>query len=280
MANKYKLYFSIGGKPVFAFNDFETVSDIYDMLETVDDSDIESGNVSLLIKPLGEVLESVKYNENSKMYDIFDESGDILLVSVKVDKDTGDIKAIPADTGDFYDESVEIANKAIKRYFNGKNLDKVLKKIDNDLNYYQDNFRYSRLIPSKSNGLDVMTSLAAQTLSTLRDDLMRYASKPSTTVEDLKNKYLSLTGVDFDTDEIYTGDIDVTIPYVDDSGKLVKEEVKINGLDQYEHLLGLNLKDINDIESYDLPENNKFIQTLKDYTKDLIDKYKIENRKK
>lgn len=93
-----------------------------------------------------------------------------------------------------------------------------------------------------------VSTLAAQILLTNRDDLKAIANRKGATEEDLTEAFKDMTGVDYYTE------------------KIVNQEQYNYVLD----LLGRSTDKYN--ETYVGPEDNKYIQSLKDVTEDLIEK--------
>lgn len=206
----------------------------------------------------------------------------IPLVNLKKD-DEGKFYAEQVGDSEFDVESYNIAQKVIDTA-NKSNKDDnyVLMRVDKTLNH-NDPFFGVELDRSVVNSPTEL--IAAQALRTLRDDLKNFVDfgirSGKLTEEDITNKFTELTGVNYYTDEVITGNITVRLPedteeYVDKDGKTKYRQIykthTFSGEEQYNTLLGLLGKDPKDKYNYIPPDENPFIQRLKDLTEDLIEK--------
>lgn len=173
----------------------------------------------------------------------------IPLVRIKID-DNGDYYAEAVGDDEFDKESLKIANQVIATAKKGnKDLKYVLTRLDKTLNHNDPFFSVEFDRSIANSGLELM---AAQALRTLRDDLKATANNKNTTEETIIDKFTELTGVDYATN-------------------------KILDKDQYDQILILMLKDPKDKFNYIRPEENPYIQKLRDLTDDLIEKVNLKH---
>ena len=173
----------------------------------------------------------------------------IPLVRIKID-DNGDYYAEAVGDDEFDKESFKIANQVIATAKKGnKDLKYVLTRLDKTLNHNDPFFSVEFDRSITNSGLELM---AAQALRTLRDDLKAAAKNKNTTEETIIDKFTELTGVDYATN-------------------------KILDKDQYDQILILMLKDPKDRFNYIRPEENPYIQKLRDLTDDLIEKVNLKH---
>lgn len=173
----------------------------------------------------------------------------IPLVRIKID-DNGDYYAEAVGDDEFDKESFKIANQVIATAKKGnKDLKYVLTRLDKTLNHNDPFFSVEFDRSITNSGLELM---AAQALRTLRDDLKATANNKNTTEETIIDKFTELTGVDYATN-------------------------KILDKDQYNQILILMLKNPKDKFNYTRPEENPYIQKLRDLTDDLIEKINLKH---
>nr|DAI22720.1 MAG TPA: hypothetical protein [Caudoviricetes sp.] len=173
----------------------------------------------------------------------------IPLVRIKID-DNGDYYAEAVGDDEFDKESFKIANQVIATAKKGnKDLEYVLTRLDKTLNHNDPFFSVEFDRSITNSGLELM---AAQALRTLRDDLKATANNKNTTEETIIDKFTELTGVDYATN-------------------------KILDKDQYNQILILMLKNPKDKFNYTRPEENPYIQKLRDLTDDLIEKINLKH---
>lgn len=173
----------------------------------------------------------------------------IPLVRIKID-DNGDYYAEAVGDDEFDKESFKIANQVIATAKKGnKDLKYVLTRLDKTLNHNDPFFSVEFDRSIANSGLELM---AAQALRTLRDDLKATANNKNATEETIIDKFTELTGVDYATN-------------------------KILDKDQYDQILILMLKDPKDKFNYIRPEENPYIQKLRDLTDDLIEKVNLKH---
>nr|CAI9751625.1 hypothetical protein YSBCXYJI_YSBCXYJI_CDS_0016 [Caudoviricetes sp.] len=173
----------------------------------------------------------------------------IPLVRIKID-DNGDYYAEAVGDDEFDKESFKIANQVIATAKKGnKDLKYVLTRLDKTLNHNDPFFSVEFDRSITNSGLELM---AAQALRTLRDDLKATANNKNVTEETIIDKFTELTGVDYATN-------------------------KILDKDQYDQILILMLKDPKDRFNYIRPEENPYIQKLRDLTDDLIEKVNLKH---
>lgn len=172
----------------------------------------------------------------------------IPLVRIKID-DNGDYYAEAVGDDEFDKESFKIANQVIATAKKGdKDLKYVLTRLDKTLNHNDPFFSVEFDRSITNNGLELM---AAQALRTLRDDLKATANGRNATEDSIMDKFTELTGVDYVTNDI------------------VDKE-------QYDQILVLMLKDPRDRFNYIKPDENPYIQRLRDLTDDLIEKVNLK----
>lgn len=206
----------------------------------------------------------------------------IPLVNLKKD-DEGKFYAEQVGDSEFDVESYNIAQRVIDTA-NRSNKDDnyILVRVDKTLNH-NDPFFGVELDRSVVNSPTEL--IAAQALRTLRDDLKNFVDSGirngKLTEEDIVNKFTELTGVNYYTDEVIADNITVKLPedieeYKDKDGKTKYRQIykthTFSGEEQYNTLLGLLGKDPKDKYNYIPPDENPFIQRLKDLTEDLIEK--------
>lgn len=173
----------------------------------------------------------------------------IPLVRIKID-DNGDYYAEAVGDDEFDKESFKIANQVIATAKKGnKDLKYVLTRLDKTLNHNDPFFSVEFDRSIANSGLELM---AAQALRTLRDDLKATANNKNATEETIIDKFTELTGVDYATN-------------------------KILDKDQYDQILILMLKDPKDKFNYIRPEENSYVQKLRDLTDDLIEKVNLKH---
>lgn len=235
----------------------------------------------------GKISESYKENEDGSYTiwsasDLSKDGYQIPLVNLKKDEN-GKFFAEQVGDAAFDEESYQIAQNVIDgANKSGKDDKYILTRVDKTLNH-NDPFFGVELDRSVANS--PIELLAAQTLRTLRDDLKTFVENGirsgKITEEDITNKFTELTGVNYYTEDVIAGDITVTLPdateeYVDKNGKTKYRQIykkhTFSGEDQYNTLLGLLGKDPEDKYNYIPPEENPFVQRLKDLTEDLIEK--------
>ena len=176
--------------------------------------------------------------------DLVDGDSKIPLVKVKTNED-GTLEAIAVGDDEFDTESLKIAQNVLETAKKqNKSVKDTLTRLDKTLNHNDPFFSVEFDRSIINNGYEL---LAAQTLRTIRDDLKAAANLKSATEDSLVDKYKEFTGVDYYTD------------------KIVDKE-------QYDTILGLQGIDSRDKYRYVYPEENKYIQRLKDLTEDLIEK--------
>lgn len=173
----------------------------------------------------------------------------IPLVRIKID-DNGDYYAEAVGDDEFDKESFKIANQVIATAKKGnKDLKYVLTRLDKTLNHNDPFFSVEFDRSIANSGLELM---AAQALRTLRDDLKATANNKNATEETIIDKFTELTGVDYATN-------------------------KILDKDQYDQILILMLKNPKDKFNYIRPEENPYVQKLRDLTDDLIEKVNLKH---
>lgn len=239
-------------------------------------------------KSASQVSESYKENPDGSFTiwsasDIAEDGYQIPLVNLKKGED-GKFYAEQIGSTPFDEESYQIAQNVIDTANKSNKDDKyILTRVDKTLNH-NDPFFGVELDRSVANSPSEL--LAAQALRTLRDDLKTFAENGirsgKITEEDIANKFTELTGVNYYTEKVIDGNITVTLPdvteeYIDKkTGKtkyrMTYKKHTFSGEDQYNHLLILLGKNPKDKYNYIPPEENPFVQRLKDLTEDLIEK--------
>lgn len=245
------------GNVITSFDKNSSIQGIFDIF---DDFTEDSGYIDdVILKIRVEISESKKISEKyvedaPGEYTIWSASDladtQIPLVKIKTD-DNGDLYAEAVGDDEFDQESYRMATNVINTAKKGnKTKEYTLTRIDKTLNHNDQFFsvEFDRNLVNNTTEL-----IAAQALRTLRDDLKAFvANKKNITEEDVVEKFKELTGVDYYTD-------------------------KIVDKDQYDHILVLLLKDPTDKYNYINPEENGFIQGLKNLTEDLIEKVLLRN---
>lgn len=196
--------------------------------------------------------------------DLIPNSKQIPLVKIKTDEN-GDLFAETVSDSAFDMESYKIAQSVIDTAKkSNKSVRDTLIRIDKTLNH---NDPFFSVEIDRSIAPTALDLLGSQALRTLRDDLKAAANLKSATEETITDKYMELTGVNY-----YTGDIAAGYVYTDkETGE------KFTGKEQYNIILGLMNRDPRDKHNYISPEENPFIQRLKDLTEDLIEKVLLKN---
>lgn len=196
--------------------------------------------------------------------DLIPNSKQIPLVKIKTDKN-GDLFAETVSDSAFDMESYKIAQSVIDTAKkSNKSVRDTLIRIDKTLNH---NDPFFSVEIDRSIAPTALDLLGSQALRTLRDDLKAAANLKSATEETITDKYMELTGVNYYTDDIVAGYV-----YTDkETGE------KFTGKEQYDIILGLMNRDPRDKHNYISPEENPFIQRLKDLTEDLIEKVLLKN---
>lgn len=243
-------------------------------VDIIDFEDLDNGKIKVwLDRPLtkeeldyydidDKVEESLKNKKNTpERYEADSDGGytiwsasdlakeQIPLVRIKID-DNGDYYAEAVGDDEFDKESFKIANQVIATAKKGnKGLKYVLTRLDKTLNHNDPFFSVEFDRSIANSGLELM---AAQALRTLRDDLKATANNKNTTEETIIDKFTELTGVDYATN-------------------------KILDKDQYDQILILMLKDPKDKFNYIRPEENPYVQKLRDLTDDLIEKVNLKH---
>lgn len=260
-------------------------------VELSDEEDLEE-TADFILKQIKEKNKSKKVSESYKdngdgTWTIWSASDvaeyQIPLVTLKKNKD-GKFYAEKIGDSPFDVESYEIAQNVINTA-NKSNKDDnyILIRVDKTLNH---NDPYFGVELNRSTTDTPVELLAAQALRTLRDDLKNFAeggiSRGTITEKDIANKFTELTGVNYYTEEVIAGNITVSLPDVIESyvdKKTGKEKTRViykkhtfSGEDQYNQLLILLGKNPKDKYNYITPEENPFVQRLKDLAEDLIEK--------
>lgn len=176
--------------------------------------------------------------------DLVSSKDQIPLVKIKTDEE-GNLYAEAVGDNVFDQESYNIAVKTLEKAKEaGKSVKDTLIRLDKTLNHNDPFFsvEFDRSIVNSGYEL-----IAAQALRTLRDDLKAAANLKSATYDSVIAKFEELTGVNYGTGEI-------------------------TDKDQYDTILGLQLKDPKDKYEYIAPKDNVYIQRLGDLVEDIIDK--------
>lgn len=289
MENKIVLKYM--GEDLHTFEGKETVNDIIDAVKEWYDVNPES--LILAFVPSGsdntdkiietekpeeetkeepiEMSESIAVDTPEKEYTIWSsadivESGEqIPLVKIKV-TDDGELEAEAVGDDDFDKESLKIATNSLKSTV-GRSIRDRLLRVDKSLNHadpffstelYRDNIRANRGLDNKDIS-DATTNedgsnqqglqlLANQILLTNRDDLKAAANNKSANEDKIVDLFNQMTGVDY-----YTG--------------------KVIDQDQYNYILDLLGRSSDKYDdSHVAPDENMYVQNLKDLAEELIEK--------
>lgn len=274
-----KLVLKYKGSKIHTFDGNDTVAE---MIKNIKEwYDVEPSDLSFhliteeepgqAIVADNEVSERVVVDEPDKEYtiwsssDLLDSNYQIPLVKLHL-QDDGELEAEAVGDNAFDLESLKIAQNSLKST-TGRSIKDRLTRIDKSLNHsdpffstelYRDNIRANKGLTddeikdnttnddgSNQQGLQ---TLANQILVTNRDDLKALANTSKASEEKLVDLFGQITGVDYYTD------------------KVIDQE-------QYDYLLDL-LGRSNDKykDSHVAPEENAYVQRLKDLTEDLIEK--------
>lgn len=299
----------LNGHVIAIFTENETVKDILYFLDDIDNQDLvlvpgkaneateENLDEQVLIEqPVEEAIVTDKEGEEYTIMsasDFSDEKDQIPLVKVKLNHATGQYEAYAVDDSAFAKADQKTAQASLKSSA-GKPLKDRLTRIDKSLNHNDPNLsteasrnliRANRgeakksikdLYPgedytteeSPDNPLDQVNTkrkintkfnaegtqtLASQLLIHMRDELKTLANVKSSTEEKLVDLFKQLTGVDYYTEKVV-------------------DELQYNYLLE---LLGHSSDKYH--KSHLTPDDNKYVQYMKDLTEDLIEKVNLRN---
>lgn len=299
----------LNGHVIAIFTENETVKDILYFLDGIDNQDLvlvpgkaneateENLDEQVLIEqPVEEAIVTDKEGEEYTIMsasDFSDEKDQIPLVKVKLNHATGQYEAYAVDDSAFAKADQKTAQASLKSSA-GKPLKDRLTRIDKSLNHNDPNLsteasrnliRANRgeakksvkdLYPgedytteeSPDNPLDQVNTkrkintkfnaegtqtLASQLLIHMRDELKTLANVKSSTEEKLVDLFKQLTGVDYYTEKVV-------------------DELQYNYLLE---LLGHSSDKYH--KSHLTPDDNKYVQYMKDLTEDLIEKVNLRN---
>ena len=299
----------LNGHVIALFTENETVKDILYFLDDIDNQDLvlvpgkeneateENLDEQVLIEqPVEEAIVTDKEGEEYTIMsasDFSDEKDQIPLVKVKLNHATGQYEAYAVDDSAFAKADQKTAQASLKSSA-GKPLKDRLTRIDKSLNHNDPNLsteasrnliRANRgeakksikdLYPgedytteeSPDNPLDQVNTkrkintkfnaegtqtLASQLLIHMRDELKTLANVKSSTEEKLVDLFKQLTGVDYYTEKVV-------------------DELQYNYLLE---LLGHSSDKYH--KSHLTPDDNKYVQYMKDLTEDLIEKVNLRN---
>lgn len=281
---KKQLVLKYKGENLHTFDAKETVESIVKDIEKW--YDIDSSELSLHLATNDEndiiteneekVAESIVTDVPDKEYTIWSsadilESGEqIPLVKINLTED-GELKAEAVGDDAFDQESLKIATNSLKAT-TGRSLRDRLLRVDKSLNHsdpffstelYRDNIRANKGL-NKNDIKDATTNedgsnqqglqlLASQILVTNRDDLKAAANGKTATEEKLVDLFNAMTGVDYYTE------------------KIIDQE-------QYDYILDLLGRSSDKYkDTHVAPEENMYVQNLKNLTEDLIEKVLLRN---